>query len=284
MKIRFEDEVLALANSPHFLNSRLLPAVTRRDLLQLYYFVRVTRDYVDQQPARPDHLAEAESLWRQSLTEPTVVNRLTDRSNPNHVIIRAIADLQQRYAFEPAWLEAYFAALQLDLYNRRYQTLADVLEYVYGSAEVLGRCVAAICRVNPDAHRYARLQARAFQQGMFMRDIVEANARGRQYFPQADLQTYGLPDLATKTVYAYPVAYEDFMKLQVQRFRDWQYQAEPGMTFLKRRYRAPLRTTIDLYSWMDEQIEARPFIVYERPLQPDKWRLLRQSIIRLYYA
>ena len=87
--------------------------------------------------------------------------------------------------------------------HRRYATYADLEQYMYGSAAVIGLQMLPLLEpLHPDAETYARKLGEAFQMSNFIRDVAEDLRRGRIYLPQEDLDAFGVTalDLAIGSV------------------------------------------------------------------------------------
>ncbi len=53
-------------------------------------------------------------------------------------LIREFIAIAKEHDFERSWIEAFFDAMRADLSVMRYETYAQLQEYMYGSAEVIG--------------------------------------------------------------------------------------------------------------------------------------------------
>lgn len=284
MHVRLEEDVFKNVNTIFYYCSQFFPVAIRRDIFALYGFIKIVRDYADLVPARPDHFSEIEQLWSLVRDDPTVSTSFTNEHNPNELVVRDMAQLQQKYSFNPEWTDALLASVRMDLSGRSYRTLDDTLTYFYGSAEVVGLYMSQILLLHPDAHYFAQMQARAMQQLDCIGDLAAHTALGRNYFPLDELQTFGLTDLKMQTAFKYPVAYKDFVSLQLSRYHEWQLLANEGFRFLKRRYRVPVRTAIDMYAVQAARIDANPFVVFEAKRNPGKWQLYAHGLKRAYYG
>jgi phytoene synthase len=89
--------------------------------------------------------------------------------------------------------------MQMDIDKREYKTLDDTLEYIYGSAEVIGLFMAQIMGLPEEAHDFAKMQGRAMQFINFIRDIDEDITLGRRYFPTQDLKEFSLANLLSNS-------------------------------------------------------------------------------------
>ncbi len=82
----------------------------------------------------------------------------------------------------------FFDSMQLDTTVRRYDSLDDIINYMHGSAEVVGLMMARMMGLPEEALPLAAMQGRAMQYANFVRDIGEDNHLGRCYFPEEDLR------------------------------------------------------------------------------------------------
>ncbi len=240
--------------------------------------MRVADNYIDEQPAQPQKLRLLEQLWQ----DPNAKNTLA-----SDIDLRVVANIREvitKYDCDPAWVDAFFAAMKSDISPSIYKTLDQSLGYVYGSAEVIGLVMARIMGLPVAANETAALQGRAMQWINFIRDIAEDNALQRCYFPQEDLQKFGLPDLSEKRMRIAHDQFREFMYFQIDRYRQWQQQANEGFAYIPRRYRIPLRTAADMYEWTAQQIEHNPLVVFDKKIKPSKQRVLRHAARRLLYA
>jgi phytoene synthase len=158
--------------------------------------------------------------------------------------------------------------MELDLTKTRYETLEEVIEYIYGSAEVIGLMMAKIIGLPKEANEHAKYLGRAMQYINFIRDIAEDLELGRVYFPQIDLRQHGLENLTYEHVKQHPVQFKQFLQTQLDRYCHWQEQAEEGYRFIPKRFLISIKTASEMYHWTAEQIAHHPFVVYEVKVKP----------------
>ncbi len=174
--------------------------------------------------------------------------------------------------------------MAMDVRGKRYQKIDETMEYMYGSAEVIGLLMAKTLRLPNAAKHFAGVQGRAMQFINFLRDIAEDNELGRCYFPTTELKKFGLADLKEQTAREHPKEFEKFMRFQLKRYRAWQREANKGLQFIPKRSRVAIRTAVDMYDWTAKQIEKDPFIVYEKKVKPKKGRVVRRAARRIVNA
>ncbi len=258
-----QHELIFQAGSRTYYNSaRFFPRHVRDEVFVLYGFVRVADNFVDALPQNPRGFYEFCRLYRQA----------RDRQIPagDH-IIDPFVQLEQKQGFDPAWTEAFLASMEMDLTKQTYDTLEETLEYIYGSAEVIGLFMAGIMGLPEESRQSAALLGRAMQYINFIRDIDEDNRLGRRYLP---LTGTSLKDLNRETAEADREAFSSFIRQETDRYRQWQQEAEKGYRFIPRRYRIPIKTAADMYRWTAETIAQDPLVVYRRKVKPAQPRIL----------
>ena len=191
--------------------------------------------------------------------------------------------LEGALGFDPTWTEAFLSSMEADLTKRFYRTEAETLEYVYGSAEVIGLFMAKIMRLPEEAYGAARMLGRAMQIINFIRDAAEDAAMGRRYLPleRDGVRLLDVPDdwlPSREWAQAHPAEWTAFLRGHLERYAAWQAEAEAGYRFIPRRPRMAVRTAGDMYNWTARQIAADPFVVFERKVKPEKARIVWQAL------
>jgi phytoene synthase len=266
----FEQQTFKRGSTTYYWSSKFFPKNTRDDVYKLYSFVRTADDYVDTVPPKPEDFFALKTAWK--------TGDVTQLSKVNARVLTNMAQLTRRYDFDKSWVDAFLAEMETDLLPTPHATLTDSLNYVYGSAEVIGLMMARIMQLPAEAEQAARLQGRAMQWINFIRDINEDNDLGRSYFPLTDLKKFGLKSLDKKEVSKKPDAFKKFAQFQIKRYEQWQRDAQKAYAFIPRRTRVPLQTAADMYDWTARKIAKDPLIVFERKVKPSKWRVLCTAV------
>ncbi|MBL8121615.1 phytoene/squalene synthase family protein [Candidatus Saccharibacteria bacterium] len=261
-----EKDIFRQGSTTYYWSSRFFPSAVRDDVLRLYSFVRVVDDLVDQVPADKSSFEAIESAWVSggSLPAGTVAAR----------VLENIRYLCQERGIEKAWVDDFLRSMRWDLEGKLYKTIDDSTAYVYGSAEVIGLCMAKLLSLSPEANHAAQLQGRAMQWINFCRDIAEDVELGRCYFPDEDMRSFGFDNLQAATTRQYPDDFKAFMCLQLDRYDEWQREANAGFHFIPKRLRVPVQTARDMYNWTAQQIRQDPFVVYKQKVKPTKPRII----------
>jgi len=245
----------------YFTTSIFFPPGVRNDVFTLYAFLRTIDDLVDCIPQKADEFYEMRRLWSHAAAG-------IPSENP---IIDDFVTLAERCRFRREWTEAFFRSMELDLRKKEYNSLGETLEYVYGSAEVIGLFLMRIMDVPDEGTHAARMLGRSMQYINFIRDIADDNALGRRYLPLRDSPlTSLLPEEAARK----PDAFRKFIAEEIDRQQAWQRDAERGFPLLPRRYRIPVVTAAAMYQWTAEIIRRDPFVVFRRKVKPSRGRIL----------
>ncbi|TVR90160.1 MAG: phytoene/squalene synthase family protein [Spirochaetaceae bacterium] len=249
----------------YFNSSRFFPASVRDDVFALYAFVRVADNYVDSIPQQADELNKMQVDYRASLAG----------TPSNDIVVDSFAELCRRVEIRPEWVDAFFHSMRLDLTKFAYDTLEETLEYIYGSAEVIGLCMARILHLHQDADQAACMLGRAMQYINFIRDIDEDNRLGRRYLP---LHDSGLNSLQAEEARSKPDVFVSFVRGELARYRGWMDEAEKGYAMIPFRARTAVKTAGDMYDWTALTIERNPFVVYERKVKPKRSRVVLRGM------
>lgn len=182
------------------LASRVLPPALRDDASMLYAWCRYCDDVIDGQEMGHGQIADyktgqAERLSR--LREETS-NALAGKPTENPVftgLARVVKthEIDHRHPFD------LLMGFQMDAEERVYETVADVLDYSYHVAGVVGVMMANIMGVRDDAtlDRASDLGL-AFQLTNIARDVIEDARADRIFVPRDLLQKHGAPIEAEK--------------------------------------------------------------------------------------
>ena len=255
----------------YFNSSRFFPPEVRRDVFYLYGFVRKADNFVDDIPQDPDGFYRFRDAYHRALNESA-------SAGAGDPIIDRFVELHRRKGFDPAWTEAFLTSMEKDLFKQEYNSLEETLEYIYGSAEVIGLFMAGIMELPEESHEPARMLGRAMQYINFIRDIKEDIELGRRYLPLSD--TY-LSSLEYDYVKNHLAEFRAFHTKQIGLYMGWQREAEKGYRYIPYRFLLPIKTAADMYIWTAKQIEKNPMVVYSRKVKPPKPRIVLQFLYNI---
>ena len=170
------------------------------DTAAVYGLMRIADDCVDDVDdfeERRRRLAEFEGIfWR--------CWRAKSASEADHPVMPAVIETSMRLGYPDDFFERFFKAMRSDVTENTCQTWDDAIEYIEGSAAVVGEFMLPI--LMPDssveeidkARPHAKDLGRAFQLTNFSRDIDEDLDIQRQYIPVELCKKYGV-DLSKRT-------------------------------------------------------------------------------------
>ena len=248
-----------------YVSSRFFPRGVCDDVEALYALVRVADDCVDVLPAQPTRL---------DALEAAVQRQDVPLSAEDRVVVSAFRDIAARYAFDPAWIAAFFRSMRFDLGTVRCQTLQETEEYMYGSAEVIGLMMARVMGAADEALPYAALLGRAYQYVNMIRDIGVDQGLGRAYLPADLYAAHGLAGLSAADAQAAPEAFSALVREEIARYRAWQQESVEGLRFLPFACRVAISAANAGFAETAHAIERDPLTVYTGAYKPGKARLL----------
>jgi len=274
VNIKLMNEIFKKGGKTYYYSSMFFPKDIRKDVSILYSFVRTADDFVDDIPQQEQEFYEFKSTYEMALSTG---------ENSGDEVIDAFIDLMQRQGFDEDWTDAFLHSMEMDLVKSEYETLKDLKEYLYGSAEVIGLMMDKILKLPEESYRPARHLGRAMQYANFIRDIEEDIELDRQYFPTEDLKKHGLSSLRLSETRNKKDSFSQFIHEQVSRYERWQEVAEEGFRFIPKRYLIPIKTASDMYKWTARGIRRSPFRVYDEKLKPSKLRIVLKGIFNSIY-
>ena len=251
-------------NSQHgktyYLATLLLPQEKRPYVHALYGFARYADEIVDDLASTLSDQQKADWLnaWGEGF-----LNDL-DRGWSDDPICRAVVDTVQRWAIPRDHFTAFLHSMTMDLTVTEYATYADLYEYVYGSAAVIGLQMVPILEpTTPEAYDRAMELGVAFQLANFIRDVPEDLERGRVYLPLDELAQFGVTRQTLEARVATPAVIEA-LKFQVQRVRDLEESSRPGIDLLHPSSRDCIDAARVLYCGIVDVVEGQNFDVFAK--------------------
>jgi phytoene synthase len=249
----------------YYLATRLLPAWKRRHVHALYGFTRYADEIVDQTESLPP----AERAARlQDWSDRFFAGDAGDPLLPAVLHTIAVFDLDR------GDFTKFLRSMAMDLTVTSYPTYADLLEYMDGSAAVIGTMMLPILgSSDPAAAREpARQLGLAFQLTNFIRDVAEDLDRGRTYLPDEHLAAFGVTRADLEERRSTPKI-KTLIAYEVSRAREHYAAAAPGIPLLNPASQACMRTAFRLYGGiLDEVIAADHDVFTKRAAVPNRRR------------
>jgi phytoene synthase len=261
----------ALHGKTYFLATLLLPKAKRPFVHALYGFARYADEIVDDLASELsiEEKAEALSNWGNG-----VLADLKKGTSDDHVG-RALIDTVKRFDIPHEHFEAFLHSMTMDLTVQEYETYEDLLEYVYGSAAVIGlEMVPILGPLHNDAYGAAKKLGIAFQLANFIRDVDEDLDRGRVYLPIKELAQFGVTREMLEERVSTPEIVEA-LKFQIARVRQLQAEAAPGIAMLEATSRPCIEAASTLYCGIVDEVEKIGFDIFNQRAKTSTGRRIR---------
>jgi phytoene synthase len=249
----------SLHGKTYYLATLLLPAEKRPYVHALYGFARYADEIVDDLASTlsPQEKADALRSWSSGV--------LTDlKAGTSDHIGRALVDTARKFDIPHQYFVDFLHSMEMDLTVTEYQSYEDLLEYVYGSAAVIGLEMVPILGYSDErAYEAAKKLGIAFQLANFIRDVGEDLDRGRVYLPLDELAKFGVDRAALERRTLTPEIIAA-LKFQIARVRQLQAEAEIGINYLDKVSRPCIRAASELYCGIVDEVEAIGYDIFNK--------------------
>jgi phytoene synthase len=177
-------------------------------------------------------------------------------------VLAAVVHTVRSFGIDQADFRAFLSSMAMDLTVTSYASYDDLLEYMDGSAAVIGTMMLPVLEsADPArAREPARQLGLAFQLTNFIRDVGEDLRRGRIYLPAADLDRFGVTaaDLAGPEP---SNAVRDLLAFECARTRAHYQAALPGVKLLAPSSQPCIRAALELYGGILDELVRRDYQV-----------------------
>jgi phytoene synthase len=261
----------ALHGKTYYLATLLLPKAKRPFVHALYGFARYADEIVDDLASElsVEEKAHVLSKWGNG-----VLADLKKGSSQDHVG-RALIDTVNRFDIPHEHFEAFLHSMTMDLTVQEYESYEDLIEYVYGSAAVIGlEMVPILGPLHNDAFEAAKKLGIAFQLANFIRDVDEDLDRGRVYLPLKELGQFGVTrEMLEERVLTAEIV--EALKFQIARVRQLQAEAAPGIAMLEASSRPCIEAASTLYCGIVDEVEKIGYDIFNHRAKTSTTRRIR---------
>ena len=174
------------------LATRLLSENIRKDIYNIYGFVRFADEIVDS--FHDYNKTELFNDFSDDL-EKALVNKI--HLNP---ILNSFQHTFHKYNIDKDLVDSFMKSMRMDLTKKKYSTVKEYKEYIYGSADVVGLMCLKVF-VQGDSKLYNKLKnnamklGSAFQKVNFLRDLkADKEDLNRTYFPNTKFEKLNEPE------------------------------------------------------------------------------------------
>ncbi|MCX6439284.1 MAG: phytoene/squalene synthase family protein [Actinobacteria bacterium] len=250
----------SLHGKTYYLATLLLPKTKRKYVHALYGFARYADEIVDDLASTltVQEKADALGVWGEKILRDLKTGKSDD------AIGRALIDTVNTFSIPFEHFEAFLHSMTMDLTVQEYQTYEDLVEYVYGSAAVIGLEMVPVLGVREDgAYECAKKLGIAFQLANFIRDVGEDLDRGRIYLPIAELAEHGVTrEMLEERVLTPQII--SALKFQIARVRQLQAEATPGIQMLAASSRPCIEAASELYCGIVDEVEKIGYDIFNK--------------------
>ena len=169
------------------LATRLLSKNIRKDIYNIYGFVRFADEIVDS-----FHDYNKNELFHDFSID--LDKALTNKIHLNP-ILNSFQYTFHKYNIDKELVKSFMKSMRMDLTKKKYNTIEEYKEYIYGSADVVGlMCLKVFVQGNNELYKKLKNNAMklgsAFQKVNFLRDLkADKEDLNRTYFPNTQFES-----------------------------------------------------------------------------------------------
>jgi len=266
----------------------VLPRRKRNALSAVYAFMRHADDIADD-PALS--LRQRRDKLSEFLQEYHLV---AEGKNTDDPVFMALRDSQQRYKIPTELLDKLVAGTLMDVSDATpagtveepvitYRTFDELYDYCYHVASVVGLvCICIFGYRDKAAEDLAEHLGVAFQLTNIIRDVKEDASLGRVYFPQEDLEHFGIsaPELTSGCDRA---KLRGLFQMEGARARQFYRAADELMPLIDEDSQPALWTLVNVYRGLLDKIELKDYDVYGERVKlttSEKLRIMAKGMVK----
>ena len=235
----------------------LLPKAKRDGMSALYAFCREVDDVADEESVPVETRRTQLTAWRED------VRRACTGGAPEFPVNRELQTVIRTHpglSFE--LFDDLIRGVEMDLDIKRYQTHAELEQYCYRVASVVGLLSIEIFGyTNPRTRDYAVYLGKALQLTNILRDVRTDAERGRIYLPLEELARFGVTE-AEVLQGQYSPRFRDLAVSIAERAKYFYRLAHETLPREDRRAMAAAELMDSVYWCLLEKLEAREFNVF----------------------
>jgi phytoene synthase len=259
----------------------LLDPERRRAMCAVYAFMRYCDDLSDSDAI--SGRAEAIGHWRQDLEAA-----LTG-SMPDHALWPAFTDTVAHFRIPHQYFFDMIDGVSSDLEPRRVRTFAELYDYCYHVASVVGLTIVHIFGFESpvaqassqrehlgdlphvEALKLAEKCGIAFQLTNILRDVREDAENNRVYLPEEDLESFGVTEGDLRSTGQPSEALQKLLAFEAARATAYYRESAPLIGMIHKESRPSLRALIGIYSRLLDRIEASGYNVLASRIRVPTW-------------
>ena len=263
----FCEEVARRQAKNFYYSFLLLDADRRRAMCAIYAFMRYCDDLSDAEGVA-DRAASI-ARWKQDLESALGCSGAAGA--PPHALWPAFVDTVTRYRIPRQYFFEMIEGVSSDLEPRRIRTFAELYDYCYHVASVVGLTIVHVFGFeSQDALKLAEKCGIAFQLTNVLRDVKEDAEHGRVYLPEEDLERFHVNAAELKGAQC-TAALKELLRLEARRAKEYYRESGPLVAMVGKESRASLRALIGIYSRLLERIIAADYEVLASRIRVPGW-------------
>ena len=261
----------SLHGKTYYLATLLLPKEKRPFVHALYGFARYADEIVDDRASELTIQEKSDLLtqWGEKVLQGL------SSGDSNDVVGRALIDTVTKFKIPHEHFVAFLHSMKMDLSVTSYANYEALMEYVYGSAAVIGlEMVPILGPLSDAAFEPAKKLGIAFQLANFIRDVNEDLDRGRIYLPLDELAEFGVDkEMLARRILTPQIV--SSLKFQIARVRQLQKEATPGIQELAPSSRPCIEAASELYCGIVDEVEKIDYQIFNKRAKTSTGRRLR---------
>jgi phytoene synthase len=238
----------------------LLPRAKRDGMAALYAFCREVDDVADEEFVPVEQRRARLVAWRDD------IRKACDGVQPSFPVNQELKPViaQHRLSFEH--FDELIRGVEMDLDIKRYETYAELEQYCYRVASVVGLLSIEIFSYrNPRCRDYAVHLGKALQLTNILRDVRTDAERGRIYLPLEELERFKVrPEEIIESQYS--PRFRQLAASVAERARKYYRQARETLPDEDRRSMGAAELMGSVYWRLLQKLEAQQFNVFDPAL------------------
>jgi 15-cis-phytoene synthase len=234
----------------------LLPKEKRDGMSALYAFCREVDDVADEESVPVAQRREQLAAWRAD------IRRACDGETPQFPVNRELQVFIRRHNLRFELFDELLKGVEMDLDIKRYADYAELEQYCYRVASVVGLLSIEIFGYQDPATRdYAVHLGKALQLTNILRDVRSDAERGRIYLPLSELNRFQVtPEEILRLEYS--PRFRDLAVSVGQRARYFYQQARTTLPSVDRRNMVAAELMGSVYWRLLRKLERQEFDVF----------------------
>ncbi|MDB6067277.1 MAG: Squalene synthase HpnD [Pedosphaera sp.] len=234
----------------------LLPREKRDAMSALYAFCREVDDVADDEAVPEPERRERLAAWRAD------IRRACDGAEPQFQVNREFQPFIQSHRLPYELFDELLKGVEMDLDIKRYADYAELEQYCYRVASVVGLLSIEIFGYHDPACRdYAIFLGKALQLTNILRDVRSDAARGRIYLPMSELAHFQVaPEEILRLEYS--PRFHELATSVAQRARHFYREARVTLPAADRRSMVAAELMGSVYWRLLRKLERQQFDVF----------------------